>query len=379
MENNMLAFLKRASERIGFQRDRFLEKNIPTTTSNIVVIPFFGDIRSVAILSAYLLKQYKEYRSSKYIILASWPGMQALFPYVDEYWSIKDSSVLISLASGANNFYNQADAETNINRSFIEHFENVITSKDLKTFYNDNFESKYWECLAEKKSLFRFFPEVHSSNKLNEDFKFQLNRATGTKIIVYPNKNMRSWEQGKMQYLPCPREFWLKLTERLLLEGFTPVVYQNNFTYDISTEFTDRCLYLVSKDVADVLCAMRAVGCVLDVYSGISKLAIAARCPFVAVDQRIRFINQKDYELDDLSIVVPKQYIFSFSTMLLSGRVDDWNNSLLDNIIIRLKKFLPSLNRDEWATTTESYDSVSFDVVRQRKQKRLGVRFIRKY
>ena len=52
---------------------------------------------------------------------------------------------------------------------------------------------------------------------------------------------------------------------------------------------------------------MRMTGCVLDVFSGISKLALAARTPFIYVDDRARYVSLKEVELDDIGncLVVP--------------------------------------------------------------------------
>jgi hypothetical protein len=105
-------------------------------------------------------------------------------------------------------------------------------------------------------------------------------------------------------------------------------------------------------------------------------MAIAARCPFVAVDERIRFITQKEYEIDDLTCKdIEKQYIFSFSsTMLLSGTKADWKTSILDNVLVKLSnmeyKLSPAVEVDQM---------INFNLVRQHKLKRMGIRFIHKY
>ena len=63
-------FIARASERLGMKREFFAEKNMPTLTSNIAVIPFFGDLRSSYILSTFLLRPLKDIWR-KYIIATS--------------------------------------------------------------------------------------------------------------------------------------------------------------------------------------------------------------------------------------------------------------------------------------------------------------------
>jgi hypothetical protein len=364
-------FIKRAAARSGFRREFFKEKNLPTSISNIVFFPFYGDTRSTFNLSSVLLRQYKENNKDVYLIMCSWPGYHDLFPYVDEYWTLEDESTAKTLALEANNLYNSSSLATEINRGLLE-VSNILSSDDLKAWHNEGFTKKYWQDFKEVK---RYLPDVPSSNKLSPSFLAEMERKQGRKIVVYPVTKLAVRHRGQTIYMPVLRSFWDATIEMLLSEGFMPVVYQNWFTYDMSKEFTDRCVYLVPRNVSDVLAAMREVGLVLDVHSGISRLAIAARTPFIAVDERLRFIESGDYEIDDLCCEMPRKYIFSFSTLLMSGGPAEWKDSLLDNILMTLKSFNPT-DSGNWGATHESYDSVSYDRVRERKARRCGVTFI---
>lgn len=365
-------YVKRAASRSGFRREFFVEKNMPTQPSNVLAIPFYGDLRSTFVLSSLVLNQYVEQNADKYIVLCSWPGLQGLFPYVDEYWTIEDDSVTKRLATEANNFYNTSSMATEITRNLSEALH-VRTARDLKEFYDKGFTQKYWDSF---KQIKRYLPEVPSASKMNTEFKTQMERTSGKKIVVYPATKMRSWQQGKTVILPISKEFWSALLERLISEGYIPVVYQNAFTYDMSRDFVDRCIYLVSKSISDVLAAFRYVGRVLDVHTGISRLAIAARCPYLAVTERQIYVDDKDYELDDLCAEgLPRQYIFSFSTQLMVGGPGEWNVSLLDNIVAKLGE-LSALSDVSLPSTNESNQVVSYDKVRHRKSRRMGVTFI---
>ncbi|MHA2432940.1 MAG: hypothetical protein ACXADO_06930 [Candidatus Thorarchaeota archaeon] len=368
---DVAAHVKRVAERTKFKREFFIEKNMPTASDNILAIPFYGDLPSTCVLSSFILRAYKELHRDKYIILCSWPGYQALFPYVDEYWSMDDESVTNNLAAGANNLYNTTSLATDISSSLIECLD-ICTHRDLGKFYNHGFTDQYWQTFGE---LRRYLPEVPSESRIAEAFRQQLDRREGRKILVYPVIKMRSWQRGKSVSLPVSKEFWSVLCNRLLDEGFAPVIWQNWFTYDLSMEYTDRLTYLVPRSIADVMAAMRYIGLVLDVHSGVSRLAQAARTPFISVDERLRFINELDYVLDDLCCESPRQYIFSFSTMLMTGGAKEWGDSILDNIVARAKSF--DTDRDTWGSTNESYEVVSYDRVRQRKSRRLGATFIR--
>ncbi len=367
-------FLKRAAQRTGLKREFFLEKNIPTEPSNVLAVPFFGDLRSTAILSTFLLPRIKEIHPNKYVVLCSWPGFNGLFPYVDEYWSLTDNSGLTTLASEANSFYNTSNLATELTRGLFEVL-NIQTSKDFLLWYNKGFSQKYWE---DFKTIQRFRPEVLSSSVIPADLRSQLEKRRGRKVVVFPTKKMRSWQQGRTINMPAQKDFWVSLIERLLEEGFEPVIHQNWFTYDMSPDFTDRCMYLVTKSVAETLAAFRTIGCVLDIHSGISRLAQAARCPYVVVTERASYIEDKDHELDDLcGLDVPKQYVFSFSTMLMTGTAGEWKVSLLDELMVRLNQFVSNIDLTKLPSTSQEFEPVSYDVVRTRTARRAGMRFIK--
>ena len=373
-------FLNRAAVKTGFKREYYMEKNVTTSLSNIMLVPFYGDIRSTFNLSSLLLKQYKEKNRDLYVILCSWPGYREFFPYVDEYWTLSDESTAKTLATDANNFYNQTNLASEINRNLLE-IANTLNTKDLKVWHDNGFTKKYWEDFGvsvgsdSHKHLKRFLPDVPSSSKLSASFINELDRKVGKKVVVFPVTKMKTWHQGHEVYMPVQKGFWDALLEMLLKEGFVPVVYQNWYTYDMSRDFTDRCVYLVPRSISDVLAAMRHIGLVLDIHSGVSRLAIAARTPFICVDERLRFIETSDYVVDDLCCETPRQYIFSFSTLLMTGGPDEWKDSLLDNILVTLKSFNPT-ESGHWGATTESYQTISYERVRQRNAKRHGVAFM---
>jgi hypothetical protein len=373
---DILDIVRKSADKCGFTREAYVDANLPTQLSNILALPFFGDTRSTCIASSIVLRRYKEFRTNKYIILCSWPGNRALFPYVDEYWSPKDKTQVQNLASSALGFSNRSDTISNYNRLLNNFFEHILSWDELTSFYNDGFGAKYWENFKDVKV---FLPDVPSSTTLPDDFRIEMGKRSGHKVVVFPVKKIDSWQDGRLQHMVAHRDFWIALVNRLILEGFVPILYQNAFTYDLSTDFTDRCIWLTCKDSGQVLSGLRWADCVLDVHSGISRMATAARTPCLVVDERQRYVESKNYELDDLTNLSPRQYLFSFSTMLLSGDVAGWNVSLLDVIVSRLRKWLPSIDRTTLGSPTEYYQVADYDQVRRHKVKRLGIHFIKKH
>ena len=200
----------------------------------------------------------------------------------------------------------------------------------------------------------------------------------GFKVFVCPTLFMGAWKLGDVEQIPMRREFWVTFIHRLLKERFVPVIYRGWFTHDVSSEFTNQCIYVTSRDIGQVMACMRATGCMLDFFSGISRLAIAARCPFLMVDERNRYAALKEFEIDDLcAATLPRQYIFSFPTIIEGGRQDSWDYNILNNVMTRLHNFMPDLDRDTWPSTGESTEIIPYESVRQKKSLRIGTRLLR--
>lgn len=375
--STVVEFLRRAADRNGFRRERFEEKKIPTDHSSLVLMPFFGDLRSMFVLSSLLLHRYREeVKGSKYFILASWPGFQGLFPYVDEYWAVTDEAHMRKFYEQAEGFRNKSDMATIYTRNLNEFFRDVVDYRDIQPYYNNHFLSEFFKQFKDTK---RFLPFVPSVSVLGKEFNRQLATRAGYKVLLTPSLFAKQWHMGRAKHIRTKREFWTGLCELLLENNILPVVWQNQFSYDISQEFTDRCLFIGEPDVVRVLAAMRGTGCVLEVFNSLSRLAIAARCPYVAVDERSRSTNQKEYELDDLCAPkLPKEYIFTFSTIISDGNPYSWKQDIYQSILKRLDVFLPSLNRDEWPSTGESTEVVPYrDFVQTPMRKKLGTRLLK--
>lgn len=372
--NAVSEFIKRSSERVGFKREFFLEKNIPTQPSNICVIPFFGDLISTFIFSSLIFSNLKKHNPDKYYILCSWPGMRNFFPHADEYWVIEDSHSIDNLTFSADYFSNKSTLYAEITRSLAEVF-NIFTMNDILKYYNKGFTKKY---LNEFQEILKFIPEVPSSSLINDNFKNQLAQKNEKKIIIYPCKKIRSWQNGSSCYLNINKDFWVDVIDLFIKKDYYPVVYQNWFTFDMSKEFTDKCLYLVPKNALDLLAAFKEIGLLLDIHSGISRLAIAARCPFVAVTERQIYIKEKDYEIDDIfASSIPKQYLFSFATQILTGGLEEWRISFLDGLFVKIQNLIK--NKEKYQPDTKQInENVSYEILRNRSARRLGSVFIKK-
>lgn len=374
--NSVADFLKRASERNGFSRDRFEERLIPNDFSNLCILPFFGDFRSTFILSSFLLSRYrKESKSSKYFILASWPGLQNLFPYVDEYWSLNDFSQVKKFYEGSSGFLNKTDLNTIFLRNINEFFRDVIDSKELNLFYENGFTSKFF---SKFKKIERFLPFVASAAVLNKDFVKSLSTYSGYKVFINPCTFFVRWNNGRLQSNYLSKNFWEELINYLLDKNCTPVVWQNYLSYSFQDNdyFKDKCIFFIENDFSKVLAAMRSTGFTLDVFGYLSYFSLMARCPYLSVDDRSRYNSQKDYEIEDLFPIIKKDHIFTFSTILINENPSNWKSNLFKIISSKIEKFLPEINRDLLPSTGESFELVSYDKVRSLKLTKLGTKFI---
>ena len=367
--------LKRASEKAGAVRSRYKDKDVPTSVEGVTILPFFGDRRSSFILSSLLLRRIKEeLKSSRYFILLSWPGDEGLFPYVDEYWQVEDDASLQKLSAEASGFSNSSSVVPVIQRALNQYVYDVMSEKDIYPYYENGLTSEFFERFRHVKLS---LPSVPSASSLGADFSRTLSKRDG-KLVVRPSKLVCSWRNGSPSWIKAPREFWVSLLEHLVSDGLHPVVFKDLFCYDLSSDFSDSCLHVKSQDLLKDMSVMRSCGMALDVFDGSSRLAIAARCPFLCFDERQRFNSVKEYEINDLcGQQIPREYIYSFAALVEKGGPAVRKSNIFDHMSIKLRSMMSSMDRDSWPAPIETNEIVPYDSVRRRKLKRLGSRFIK--
>lgn len=367
--------LKRASDKSGATRVRYREKDVPTSVEGVTVLPFFGDRRSSFVLSSLLLRRIKEeLKGSRYFVLLSWPGDEGMYQCADEYWCVEDESTLRKLADDMSGFGNLSSIMPLLHRSLNEYFYDVMSDKDILPYYSDGLTSAFFERFRHVKVS---LPSIPSASSLGGDLSRSISRSNN-RIFVSPSRYIYSWRNGAPASLKAPREFWSALLDHLVSDGFVPVVHSDLFSYDMSSEFSDSCIHLGRADSLKAMSAMRACGCVLDVFTGNSRMALSARCPFLCFDERQRFNGLKEYEINDLcGLGVPRDYIFSFAALVEKGNSGVWKSNIFDHMSVKLKAIQSSVDRDSWPTPVESNDIVPYDSVRKKKLKKLGSRFIK--
>lgn len=366
--------LKKAADKCGLTRIKFRERNMPTSPEGITILPFFGDNRSTFILSSLLLRRIKEEaKGSRYLVLASWPGNEGLFPYVDEYWQVEDDNILEKLRSGTNGFNNKSIIMSIMIKNLNHYFHEVMTHDDISPFYENGITKEFFDRFKHVKV---FLPHVPSLASMGAEFARSLGQKEN-KVFVYPSKDLYCWRNGRTEKIRSPVEFWISLADFISSAGFFPVICSDGCAYDFSSEFNKNCLHMKNLNALEVLSVMRTCGCTLDVFNGISRYSIAARSPFVCLEERQKFNYSKDYEINDLcGRDVPREYIFSFCA-LIKGDKSVWRSNIFDHLVVKLSKLHEHADRESWPPTAETNEIVPYDSVRKKKNKRLGTRFLR--
>lgn len=367
-EINVVEFLKRASEKTGFNREKYIEKNIPNTFGNIMVLLFFGNMRSEFILSSLLLSKIRELNPTKYFILCSYPGRQGIYD-VDEYWSIKEEATVKTLMDNSVGFSNLSKERLLfMEQQLNKFFENVVTVDDYVKYYNNGFTKDFFD---QFKWITYNLPTIPSSKI---EFNKMLSQKSGYKVFIHPTRTLKAWNKGKEIVLKSKIDFWYALINRMIQSNLQPVVYQDQSTFDVSSKFENKCIYCTESKILDVLGAMRTTGCVLDVFSGISRFSSMARTPFIACTERTLYNGIKEWETDSLcNSILSRRYIFTFPTIIESGH----SNELVTNIVNKLESFIPQLNRDEWPSTVEQSVVLPYSMVKKVKAKKIGTHFIK--
>lgn len=374
METNTI--LNKAAEKAGLIRTKYTEKNVPTNISSVCILPIYADIKYTTILSSLLLKRYREeLKSSKYFILCSWPGMEGLFPYVNEYWSLKDENSFNSIYSECNNFNNNSDKFVNIVRNLNYFFEDVIDSDLFSNYYNNGIKDEFFNTF---KHIKRFLPTIPSSGIMGSDFNRKLELYSDKKVFIYPTTYINIWSYGKTNKVKISKVFWIELVKHIINKKITPVICKNMFTYDLSDEFTEDCIYVQTNDLLKIMAIMRQVGCTLDVFNDVSKLSIISRSSFVMCQERKKFISAKEYEIDDLFAKnLQKDYIFTFPTSIFANDVNLWKINLFDNIDVKLNNFISNLDIEHFPSPSEIVDVVQYSEVRENKIRKINAHYIK--
>lgn len=366
-------YLDLTAKRNGFVRQSYEDKKIPSEFENVCAMPFFGDTRHTFIASSMLMKRYREeVKGSKYFVLISWPGNHSLFPYVDEFWS-PDQDLSRKFLSGVNRFSNKSDAYALTLTGVLESFRDVVKPEVLNDYHRNGIQQAFWDRFKHVKT---WLPQISSHAILNKDFSREVAASSGYKVLLMPTLTVDSWKLGRVVQTPVPKDFWIALVKHLKKEKFAPIVVRSYNTHDISQDTTD-AVHLADPDMNKLLAAIRLSGCVLDVFNGISRYAIAARTPYLCCDERSRFFGSKDYEVDDLcGSQVPREYIYTFSS-ICQMPPPYWEPSLFWHVTMKLNEFLPGLDRDRWPTTAETNQIVPYDSVRKLKRKKLGTKLLK--
>jgi hypothetical protein len=372
-------FVKNVVFKNNFNRERFVESNLPTEPSQLTIFPFFGDYRGMMLLSSMLLKRYKEeIKSSKYFILLSYPGCASLFPYVDEYWSINDNFQCKKLFEQAINLNTSFEYYTMCLRTLNEYFRDVNDYRVL------SYENGITQGFLEKyKHIKRYYPSIPSISILNKDMQRDLNVKSGYKIFIHPTRNLKYWSNGQTKNFPVKPDYWVGMINSLIKNNYCPIVWNNYATHDLTQELEGKnCILFNETDMSKVLATMRFSHCVLDVFNSLSRLAIIARSPFICLDERSRFFGEKEYEINDLfAFDIPKEYIFSFSTIIREDDIGGYgkaNHLFHQNIVLKkLETFLPTIQRELLPTTGEINELVKYENVRKIRTKKFNPQFIK--
>ena len=350
-------------------RGPYEDAKVPNTASNIMVLPFFGDLRAEFICSTLVLHRYVQMvKPDAYFIVASWPGHAALWPYADEYWGVQDA-VLAGEGFAATASYENRDARVlQVFKKVFMTFENCIESEHLSRYFLRGLTQAYFDSFGDPLVV---MPAVRP---LPTDLNRQIGRLVGQKVFVAPMKSVTVFERDHSRPVPVPAGFWIQLVGRLADEGYSPVVWQSRATHDISAAVADRCTVFDRDDIGDVLSAMRACDVVLDYFGDVHRLAAIARCPYVSVQERVKYAALREYELDDLCVENPRRrYIFSMHALLNARQ---WSG-LCDASVAQLAAVLEGSDRASWPTAGERREVVPASRIRTRRVSKLGVRFVK--
>jgi len=355
-------YIGRVIDRANLNREMFSDDALPSKFDKIMIIPFFGNMRSELVLSTLLLPRLFP---DNYVIVLSWPGHSGLYTGISEFWAIEDETALSDLARHVEQGSNSKAVQ--YERLLLRYFDKVTTADCFAyDYFRNGFQEKYFE---EFDKIEYSLPAIPSVNLGWDDAKQHDQKP---RICLMPTKYVTTWSPQGPTKLFVEEVFWTKLAEALLDNGYLPIIFQNYGTYDLSPTFNQTCAYITERNALAILGVMRACDCVLDIFNGLSRYALAARCPYFICDERQHYFGTKDYVLDDLcGYDIPKDVFFSFAPMTAGIEL----NQVVDAVINRLAVFLPTIDRNKLPSTLGGTEELAYERVRQLQLRRTGLRF----
>ena len=357
--SEVLDYIQRVVLRCGLKREKFQDNALPKSITSVKVIVHFSDFKSDFLLSTLLLPRLVD--DSQYTILLSWTGKSGLYDCVDEYWCVNDEMLLTDIARNIQS--NKLAKAIDYEKMLLKYFDNVINSYDLiLPYYNNGLTKAYFDKFNTIEYYLPTIPSVQLPGNSNKK-----------RIFIHPCKAIKQWINGHETYTGIDVKLWSALIQTLVDHKYLPVIYQDQFAYDLSAEFSSNCVYVVEKNILSVLGAMRVCDCVLDVFSGIYRYAIIARGSFLVCDDRQRYFETSEYVIDDLcSSNLNYSNFFTFAPLLNTS-----NKHILEAIVNRVDKFVKQINNQSSPSSISSTQQLTYNSVRRRELRRLGTRLIK--
>jgi hypothetical protein len=280
---------------------------------------------------------------------------------------LSDSASSIELDKHIRGFNNASPSLSVFESNLLRYFPgDVINGAFFSTYYNNGFTAKFF---SDMKDIEYYLPSIPSPS-INVAKRISHSNYS---VFLCPSTHVKMWRHGREEDVGVGVNFWESIINTLLHEGILPIIWINPSSYDMSTVFGEKCVYITDSNILSVMSAIRASSCLLDICSGTSKFAIMARSPFLHADVRQRYFATKEYEIDDLcSKNIPKEHVFLFN-----NAIDiDWNYALMQ-VMVKLKQFLPKIDRTVLMSTSEMDDVLLYDDVRRKKNRKVGLHFIK--
>lgn len=367
--------LDNISKKLNLNRCWYNEGDIPTSSSNICIYCVLGDIKSISINSMILCKRFKdEIKSSKYFIVLSWDGMQSLFPYANEFWSLSKKTTESSF-NKSNGFLNESPAIVQTIRDLNWYFEDIVNNKEIEEYYKSGIKKSFFEKF---KHIKVYKPSISSSSILGNEFNREFSKRENKKIFVYPSKYIKTIQFKEKVNLLVSKDFWVSLCDYLISKDITPVVWICDESYDLSPNFIEKCVYLNTNNIEKVLSLMRICDCTIDIMSGVSKYSLISRSPFICCEDRVVYNEEKDYEINSLcGQGIYFDYFYAFYKNLEDKNKRSWENSIFDVLNNKINNLFTNLNNKDLLSSLENEEIAPYNLVKKLKKLKLGTKFIK--
>lgn len=346
--------IETAAQRGSFIREKFDSRNLPDSMQKIIVLPVFSEISHLMVFANLILPSIRNDINfkDKYIIIVTWKGFAKFLPQADEVWSIKSTDNIDRFYEKVDGMMNKSEALSVVHRSLNEYFRNVVEPIRFANWFQNGFNRQN----INRDVIQIFKQSIPNINYLNQNVVKNINDLGENKAFIIPFKYIKRWHLGKVVLHKLSPVFYQNVIDGLIAKNCKCVVLKNYLSFDLSKNYLDNknVFSIQEDDWFLVMAYMLATKMYVDLFSGISSLAMYCGCRSISIVERNFHTVSNSLELEScMTNNNTDVKLFSFF---------DLNSNLINKKLFFIDKLFSEIVNTDFSKYIENHNSYSINL-----------------